>query len=1321
MRNKTTSKRLLSTHQLRLCEKRTHVQRGYILLPVVLAITLVAVIAFMMNREGTMNANRAAGLSEATEAQYLAEAGFKHANWLSQQSNCVGDLTIPSTALGSHSYTATVTSPTVTTNYSFNADRDTWLKEANKNDNFGGDAELQVSNKSSDNMRVVYHFDLSSITPGTSVTSATLKLYVTANDDLGEVIIYPLNTDWTETGATWNNLSSNFELVSITSIPPQGGTGWVYLVFTAQAQAWVNDPGSNYGIILIATSNEQVSKYTSKEYGTSSKRPKLEVNTASGNLSPVDVTVTGTLANGVSRTLSRSGVKAYQLANSLTLQPDAANGKDVFLKEDAANNNYGVSSDLWVESSGSGAGDNGLLQFNLNGIPKDARITSATLELFQNWTGTPGGTVGVYRVSRDWVEGALDGASGTGATWSEAEPGTNWTMSGGDFDVTPVDTADINPGTTGYYTWNVKALTQGWVSGIYPNQGLILTAASAGTLVGFRSSDHSTELERPKLTITYACECGNPCLAPQGSGKVLMVVEDPAALLPFDIINKALFESWGYTVDPFDDSNGQSQYDNAVATHDVVFIARSAKSSDVGTKLTDAPIGIVSEKKAMVDELGIAIGTSNLIGSDVEVVDTTHYITQIFPAGTLPIYFAGMNVITVTGPAPGLQILAELSGAGALTALDEGAKLIGEEEESGNAAGRRVMLPFIPSDDFNPAYVNNNGRLIVQRALEWAKGLSGWTGPLAHWKLDDGSGSTAIDSVGGHDGILNNGPTWTTGQIDGALDFDGVNDYVDAGSDSNLDNIFAGGATVSAWIYPEGWGENKFGRILDKADSLGGNRNGWAYELYEDNESLLFQYGFSGHIGNWITPVNSISLNDWQHVAVVYDNSSDTNDPILYINGVAQTVTEIDTPSGSPSSDAALNLTMGNYSLARSRTFDGMLDDVRIYKGMLTATEIAEIFNAGNTGPVAHWKLDEDSGATANDTAGNHHGLVSGGTWASGHIDGGLTFNGSSDHVSVPDDDTLDLVDAFTLSAWINNQQLNGYDLVFNKGDAGSDQNFYFGTVGDEITFGFHNGGFQEFNTTTVNLQTGTWYHIAATFDNTSDEVRVYLDGAEVLSTTTTISPIINAGKLYIGKSQHGEYWNGTLDDLRIYDRILSPAEVTALSSDGDPGPSACDGTYRDEFNERIFSGSDGTLDWSTTPWEEVGESDGATNGDVKVRTDLSDYQLRIKDNDNGGEGVERIADLSGATTATLTFIYRREDLDDDGDYVAVLASSTGTAGPWTELDRIGTSNDSSYQSYSKDISAYISATTAIRLRSSPSMGGSDIVWFDDIQIQCIP
>lgn len=170
-----------------------------------------------------------------------------------------------------------------------------------------------------------------------------------------------------------------------------------------------------------------------------------------------------------------------------------------------------------------------------------------------------------------------------------------------------------------------------------------------------------------------------------------------------------------------------------------------------------------------------------------------------------------------------------------------------------------------------------------------------------------------------------------------------------------------------------------------------------------------------------------------------------------------------------------------------------------------------------------------------------------------------------------------------------------------------------------------------------------------------------------------------------------------------------------------EPVIGSCDGTYRDEFNTIDFAGNDGTLNW-TNDWQEVNESDGATNGDIRVTNNYQQYELTVRDNDGGGEGLIRQADLSGAGSVTLSLDYLRWGLDNVNDYVTVEISPTGTA-PWVERGRFsGSATDSSYSTWSYALeSGEITATTAIRLLSSPTMGAVDYVYFDNIELQCSP
>ena len=97
--------------------------------------------------------------------------------------------------------------------------------------------------------------------------------------------------------------------------------------------------------------------------------------------------------------------------------------------------------------------------------------------------------------------------------------------------------------------------------------------------------------------------------------------------------------------------------------------------------------------------------------------------------------------------------------------------------------------------------------------------------------------------------------------------------------------------------------------------------------------------------------------------------------------------------------------------------------------------------------------------------------------------------------------------------------------------------------------------------------------------------------------------------------------------------------------------------TVRDEFNAPSFMGNNGSETWLGS-WSEINESDGPSYGDVGIVTDLGNTRLRIKDNDGGGEGVQRHADLSNISSATLSFDYKRYGLDNAYDSTATTGSA---------------------------------------------------------------
>ena len=175
-------------------------------------------------------------------------------------------------------------------------------------------------------------------------------------------------------------------------------------------------------------------------------------------------------------------------------------------------------------------------------------------------------------------------------------------------------------------------------------------------------------------------------------------------------------------------------------------------------------------------------------------------------------------------------------------------------------------------------------------------------------------------------------------------DFDGIDDMVALGSDASLDNVFVGGATLTAWIKPSSDGENNLGRIFDKSDATSGT-DGWhLVTLAESSGScdLRFGHGRATTTGIWDTTNTEVNIDEWTHVAVTYNNSSTDNNASYYINGKSVAVTEFSTPSGSAVDDSSQNLFIGNNT-GEDRSFAGAISSASIYKTILDAQTISQM------------------------------------------------------------------------------------------------------------------------------------------------------------------------------------------------------------------------------------------------------------------------------------------------------------------------------------------------------------------------------------------
>ncbi|UCF43964.1 MAG: hypothetical protein JSV99_03305 [Planctomycetota bacterium] len=230
---------------------------------------------------------------------------------------------------------------------------------------------------------------------------------------------------------------------------------------------------------------------------------------------------------------------------------------------------------------------------------------------------------------------------------------------------------------------------------------------------------------------------------------------------------------------------------------------------------------------------------------------------------------------------------------------------------------------------------------------------------VAHWTFDEGSGTVAYDSAGSNHGTLVNAPVWSSGQVDGALSFDGINDYVVVADDSSLD--IAGAISFGAWIKLN---DNVSWQIIVSKRGPGGGYPYGGYTFHFQSRDwntggayrLLFTKtnGVAGSGGgNYGTNTNwdrvASNKDDWEkdvwyHVASTWDGSTNPDSMKLYINGEAEAT---HTASQSFIKTNSYNLTIGDILPQLTDPFNGIIDEVMIFNRALSAEEIEELYWEG--------------------------------------------------------------------------------------------------------------------------------------------------------------------------------------------------------------------------------------------------------------------------------------------------------------------------------------------------------------------------------------
>ena len=266
---------------------------------------------------------------------------------------------------------------------------------------------------------------------------------------------------------------------------------------------------------------------------------------------------------------------------------------------------------------------------------------------------------------------------------------------------------------------------------------------------------------------------------------------------------------------------------------------------------------------------------------------------------------------------------------------------------------------------------------------------------------------------------------------------------------------------------------------------------------------------------------------------------------------------------------------------------------------------------------VAWWKFDDGSGTTATDSSinGNDGTLEGGAQWTEGQLGGAIQFDGSGARVvaqNIPLDNR-----SFSILMWVNPVLYTGEQVVFSTGLTGAtntDMHLRLGGAGSGnvppggVRMGFYNN---DLDTAGGLVEDNNWYHITFWYDFENENRRIYIDG--VMEAEAGAAPYLGtSGNTIIGAWGSGQWFQGIIDDVQIYNHALTDNEILAAMRglEGYPyasKPEPADGSLHPDT-------------WVSMSWQ---AGDFAVSHDVYFGENFDDVNNGTGDTFRGNQGDE--------------------------------------------------------------------------------------------------
>ena len=436
---------------------------------------------------------------------------------------------------------------------------------------------------------------------------------------------------------------------------------------------------------------------------------------------------------------------------------------------------------------------------------------------------------------------------------------------------------------------------------------------------------------------------------------------------------------------------------------------------------------------------------------------------------------------------------------------------------------------------------------------------------------------------------------YTQGKLGQAGRFDGTNDYVNAGTPSSLNNLSA--MSISAWVNAKSFGGTSLGGIVEK--STGFDANGWEFYI-RSTLSGTIEFNVDYDVTNLVVRTSSATFstsnfNKWVHLVVTWDGSTTATNVHIYKDGVEQTYSTQTDGDASRVTDVARNMIIGNNVAGGSRVFDGSIDDVRIYNRALSTSEIKQLYMQGagtklqetqalrpnvnslDSGLVGYWTFNNQDirngvilDKSGNGNNGNLINISTSTFYTQGKLGQGGRFDGTNDYVNAGTPSSLNDLPAITISSWVypKSSGSNNTGYIMEK-STGFGLNGWFLSIDSAGSSGILTPWFyRDYDgatnlsrvVSTVNaIPLNKWTYFTMTWDGTADAtgIKFYINGVETAYTSPTdgvgniVSDTTSSAHIGANVSANSRNFNGSLDDVRIYNRALSASEVQQLYNMG--------------------------------------------------------------------------------------------------------------------------------------------------------------------------